>query len=273
MVLQIAAAVYAVSTVIYVVYLVTHGKRLAAAGSYALLTALAVHTTAILARWIAGERFPLTNLHESLSFFAWFSALSCAYLFLRYKMPVLGAFIAPFALFLTLAASTLPSDIAPLAPVLNTHWLKAHIAVAVIGNAFFGLACLFGVMYLIQDKYLKSRKIGGMYFVLPSLETLDELNYRCLTYGFPLLTLGIVSGALWSEHVYGSYWIWKHRQVWSLITWLMYAVLLHGRLTANWRGRKAAAFSVIAFCVLFATSLIIYTLLGEGHGLLKMGQP
>ena len=109
---------------------------------------------------------------------------------------------------------------------------------AFLGNAFFALAFFLGIMYVIQDKYLKSRKLKGLYFILPSLDTLDELNYKCLQYGFPLLTAAIITGAIWSEYATGNYWQWKHRQVWSLITWFLYAALLHGRLTAGWRGKE-----------------------------------
>ena len=101
---------------------------------------------------------------------------------------------------------------------------------------------------------------------MPSLELIDELSYRCLSYGFPLLTLGIISGAIWSQHSLGTYWVWKHRQVWSLITWFLYAALLHGRLTSGWRRRKAAMLSIAAFLTLISTFLIINIVLGGAHG-------
>jgi ABC-type transport system involved in cytochrome c biogenesis permease subunit len=98
---------------------------------------------------------------------------------------------------------------------------------------------------------------------------LDELNYKCLTYGFPLLTLAIITGALWSEYALGSYWMWKPRQIWSLITWFLYAALLHGRLTSGWRGKRAALFSAGAFGVLLGSFLILNLMLGGGHGLVE----
>ena len=188
---------------------------------------------------------------------------------IRYKQRVLGAFVSPFALLLLITASLLPKEIIPLAPVLESYWLPVHVILAFMGNAFFALAFFLGVMYIIQDRYLKSRKLKGLYFILPSLETLDELNYKCLQYGFPLLTIAMITGAIWSEYAVGAYWDWQPRQIWSLITWFLYAALLHGRLTAGWRGRKAAMLSGAAFMVLIGSFLIINFVSGGAHGLLR----
>jgi cytochrome c-type biogenesis protein CcsB len=208
-------------------------------------------------------------LHDSLTLFAWITVAIYTVLYLRYRLSVLGAFVSPFALVLIITASLLPREIVPLAPILTSWWLPVHVILAFFGNAFFALAFVFGIMYIIQEHYLKSRKVGGLYFLLPPLEVLDELNYRCLTYGFPLLTLAIITGALWSEYALGSYWLWKPRQIWSLITWFLYAALLHGRLTSGWRGRKAALFSAGAFGVLLGSFLILNLTLGGGHGLVE----
>ncbi|MBI5233873.1 MAG: cytochrome c biogenesis protein CcsA, partial [Deltaproteobacteria bacterium] len=110
--------------------------------------------------------------------------------------------------------------------------------------------------------------VKGLYFILPSLDVLDELNYKCLTYGFTLLTLAIITGAMWSERAMGSYWLWQPRQIWSLITWFLYAALLHGRLVSGWRGKKAALFSAGAFIVLIGSFFIINFISGGAHGYL-----
>ncbi len=231
-----------------------------------LFAGLCFHTLTLGARWFEGGRLPITNLHESLSFLSWISVLAYAVIVYKYGLKVIGAFVAPFAFVFIVVAFLVPADMEPLRPMLDTYWLSVHIALAVSGNAFFALAFIFGLLYLVQNRHLKTHKLGGLYFALPSLEVIDELNYRCLSYGFPLLTLGIISGALWSQALIGEYWMWKHRQVWSLITWFLYAALLHGRLIRGWRGKKSAVFSVAGFLVLLASTLIIYLLLGEGHG-------
>lgn len=100
---------------------------------------------------------------------------------------------------------------------------------------------------------------------MPSLETLDALNYKCLTIGFPLLTLGIITGSLWASSAWGSYWSWDPKEVWSLITWILYAALLHGRLNSGWRGKKGAIFLIIAFFVVLFTFIGVNTLIPGLH--------
>jgi cytochrome c-type biogenesis protein CcsB len=124
---------------------------------------------------------------------------------------------------------------------------------AFISYAAFTIAFGVAVIYLIQRRFLKTKHLGGLFRMLPPLETLDEISYRCLAVGFPLLTVAIISGAIWSEKALGSYWSWDPKQTWSLITWLIYAALLHGRLTIGWRGKRAALLSIIGFMVLLLT--------------------
>lgn len=255
------------ATIVYSTYLFARRDKLLTAAQWVMITGFAFHTATIAMRWLAAGRTPATSFHESLTFFSWITVALFLALLIKYRQRVLGAFVAPFALLLIITASLLPAEIVPLSPVLESYWLPVHVMLAFLGNAFFAMAFFLGVMYVIQDKYLKSRKLKGLYFVLPSLETLDELNYKCLQYGFPLLTAAIITGAIWSEYAIGSYWEWKHRQVWSLITWFLYAALLHGRLTAGWRGRKAAILSGVAFIALISSFFIINLVLGSAHGL------
>ena len=264
---HITAAVYLLATIVYSTYLFVRRDSLLKAAQWIIIAGFASHTATIALRWIAAGRTPATSFHESLNFFAWVTVALFLLLLVKYKQRVLGAFVAPFALLLVITASLLPAEIVPLSPALESYWLPVHVMLAFLGNAFFALAFFLGIMYIIQDKYLKARKLKGLYFVLPSLETLDELNYKCLQYGFPLLTAAIITGAIWSEYATGNYWQWKHRQVWSLITWFLYAALLHGRLTAGWRGRKAAILSGVAFITLISSFIIINLLLGGAHGL------
>jgi cytochrome c-type biogenesis protein CcsB len=153
----------------------------------------------------------------------------------------------PVVFVLMLSSSMLPSEIKPLSPVLQSYWLGIHTVFAFLGNAAFALAFGIGTMYLVQEHYVKSKRLGDLFDRLPSLQTLDEINYRLITLGFPLLTLAIITGALWAESAWGSYWNWDTREVWSLITWFIYAIILHARLTAGWRGRRAALLSIIGF--------------------------
>ncbi|MBI5598420.1 MAG: c-type cytochrome biogenesis protein CcsB [Deltaproteobacteria bacterium] len=266
---HITATAYLAATLIYTAYLFSHREGLIKGATYALYAGGVAHTVTIISRWVEAGRTPATNLHETLTLFSWIIVVLYAAMLYRYRVAVIGAFVAPLAFLLLITASFLPAEIIPLAPMLESWWLPVHVMLALLGNAFFALASIFAIMYLIQDRYLKSRKIQGLYFILPSVEVLDELSYRCLTYGFPLLTLAIITGAIWSEYALGSYWTWGQRQIWSLITWFLYAALLHGRLTSGWRGKKSAMLSVVAFGVLIGSFLLINVFLGGAHGLLR----
>jgi cytochrome c-type biogenesis protein CcsB len=120
-------------------------------------------------------------------------------------------------------------------------------------------------MYLLQERMLKSKKFSTLYHRLPPLEALDSINYKCLTFGFPLMTMGIISGAVWAESAWGTYWSWDPKETWALITWFLYAALLHGRLTVGWRGRRAAIFAIIGFICLLFTFLGVNLLLSGLH--------
>jgi cytochrome c-type biogenesis protein CcsB len=133
--------------------------------------------------------------------------------------------------------------------------LTVHVGTIFIGNAMFVITFAASIMYLIQERNIKKKTRGSFYRRLPSLETLDSINHHSLMYGFPFLTLGLISGAIYAQYALGSYWRWDPKEVWSLITWLAYAVLLHERLAVGWRGRRAALMSIICFCILIFTFL------------------
>ena len=186
---HITAAAYLVATLVYIAYLVTRNDRVMGFAQWTLISGFTTHTVTILSRWGEAGRTPVTNLHESLTFFSWITVALFMLILVKYGQRVLGAFVTPFAFLLMITASFLPKEIVPLAPVLESYWLPFHVILAFLGNAFFALAFFLGVMYVIQERHLKKKKLTGLYFKLPSLEMLDELNYRCLQYGFPLLTL------------------------------------------------------------------------------------
>jgi cytochrome c-type biogenesis protein CcsB len=223
----------------------------------------AIHTASIICRYIAAGHIPITNAHEATSFFSWCIVLMFFILEFRYRIILLSSFIMPVVFVLMLSASMLPRELKPLSPVLQSYWLGIHTVLAFLGNAAFALAFGIGFMYLVQERHVKSKRLGGLFARLPSLQSLDEINYRLITFGFPLLTLAIITGALWAESAWGNYWNWDAREVWSLITWFIYAIVLHARLAAGWRGRRAALLSIIGFLTILAAFFGI-KLLGKG---------
>jgi len=261
----IVIVLYSAATLLYLWYLLQPGERLGRASCWVLTAGLAAHVLFTFSRYIEAGYTPITNLHESLSFFS----LAVVGVFLalqqRYRAVVLGSFVTPVALVILLASASFSREITPLNPALKSGWLGVHTIVAFAGYAAFAVAFCAGVMYLLQERSLKKKRLGAMYRRLPSLEILDDINYRCLTIGFPLLTIAIVTGAIWAESAWGSYWSWDPKETWSLITWFVYAALLHGRLTTGWRGRRAAVLAIVGFGVLLFTFLGVNLLMSGLH--------
>ena len=253
--------------VAYAVYLFSPRKLISRFASTILLLGFILHTGSFTSRISAVGFPPITNLHDALSFMAWAVIGIYLLVLLRYKARVIGSFIAPLALVLMLSAYSLPKDIAPyVVPYLKTFWLPVHILLVFIGNGCFAIAFCVAIMYLIQERQLKSKKIGKMYRALPSLELLDNIGHRSLLWGFPLLSFGVIFGAVVAQQTRGSFFSWGLSETWTLITWVLYALLLHGRVYSGWRGRRAANFSIIAFIVLIITFFGVNIIIGKGLG-------
>jgi cytochrome c-type biogenesis protein CcsB len=256
---------YLLGTLAYLSHIVFLKEFLARTAATIVSIGFASHCLAILTRYVEAGYTPVTNLHESLSFFAWMIVGVLLIANLKYKVKVLGAFLTSIALILMLIALALPKEILPQAPVLRSFWHPFHVFFAFLGNAIFTLAFGCGVIYLIQEHQLKSKKMGAVARRLPSLKALDDLNYQALTFGFPSLTLAIITGSVWADYAWGRYWGWDPKETWSLITWFLYAAMLHQRLTVGWRGRKAAIMAIAGFFSLLFTFLGVSLLLPGLH--------
>jgi cytochrome c-type biogenesis protein CcsB len=252
---KIILGLYFAASLSYLAYLLKPGTLTGKISHWLAATGFLLHCIFTVVRYREAGYTPITNLHESLSFFS----LAIVGIFIgferRYRCVILGSFVVPVALLFLIASCTFPSAIVPLNPALKSRWLLVHTTLAFFGYAAFTIAFSAGIMYLIQEYFLKHKKLGPLYHKLPSLDTLDDINYHCLTLGFPLLTVAIITGAIWAETAWGSYWSWDPKETWSLITWFVYAALLHGRLTTGWRGRRASILAIIGFCVLLFTFL------------------
>jgi cytochrome c-type biogenesis protein CcsB len=190
---------------------------------------------------------------------------------MRFGLMVLGSFVAPLALVLMIISIAIPGMESTVRPMLKSAWLTVHVGSIFIGDAMFVITFAAAIMYLIQERHIKKKTRGSFYSRLPSLETLDSINHHSLMYGFPFLTLGMISGVIYAQYALGSYWRWDPKEVWSLITWLSYAVLLHERLAVGWRGRRAALMSIVCFCILIFTFLGGSLWLSDYHSFDNMG--
>jgi cytochrome c-type biogenesis protein CcsB len=227
--------------------------------TFVTLAGLLGQSLAVALRWIESYELgighaPLSNLYESLIFFAWTIVFLYLLIEWRTKNRSIGVFATPIA-FLAMAyasySPTISSRIQPLVPALKSNWLIAHVLTCFFGYAAFALAFALSLMYLLKKR---EKPEGGNVFIriIPESSILDDMNYQMVVIGFLLLTLGIITGSVWAHSAWGSYWSWDPKETWSLITWLVYAALLHSRMVRGWRGNKLAYLSIIGFsCVLF----------------------
>jgi cytochrome c-type biogenesis protein CcsB len=260
-----ALLLYVVGTVAYVLLLSVKGAGLSRLATAATIGGFLLHTLALLLEVAAAGRLPPRNPYEALSLFAWVMVFIYLILEFRFKRKIMGAFVLPIVLLATAAAASLPKGVGSSAALAKTG-IWVHVTLVLLGIAALAFTCGVGLMYLLQERQLKSKSLGPMYYQLPSLEFLDGLGHRALLVGFPLLTAGLVMGALQAQAAWGRLLTWDPTLVLSLLTWVMYAGLLQARLTAGWRGRKAALLAVVGFGVLLGAFVGMSVLLGRPHG-------
>ncbi len=268
-VFELALTFYFAATIVGIVELFKGSKATTRMMIGLTVVGFVLHTLNILLRYFIAGHIPITNMHEASSFFSWCIVLLFFYIEYRYKIGLLGSFILPVVFILMLSSSILPREIKPLSPVLQSSWLAVHTSLAFLGDAAFAMAAGIGVMYLIQEHFLKTKHLGGLFQRLPNLQILDEINYKLITIGFPLLTLAIITGALWAESTLGSYWRWDPKEVWSLITWFIYVLVLHVRLRVGWKGKKAAILSIVGFAAVLFTFFGVNLLLKGFHSFVR----
>ena len=251
--------VYFLAFVFYLVMMVM-GRRLPGTlATYTLLGSFAAQTAAIILRWqesyaLGMGRAPFSNLYESLIFFAWTLVLLYLIVEWRTKNKSAGAFVTPL-IFLALAYASfspnISSKIMPLIPALKSNWLITHVITCFLGYAAFALSFGFSLMYLLKGND-SANNTASFLRLIPARGILDELNYQMVVIGFLMLTLGIITGSVWAHSAWGSYWSWDPKETWSLITWLVYAAVIHSRLVRGWKGRKIIILCIVGFaCVLF----------------------
>jgi len=249
---DITTLLFGVASVNYVVALYGKRETIARIGTWVCIAAAVVSTVAIGTRWAESYRMgigriPVTNLYESLVFFAWSVNLFYLLVEWKYKSWTFGAFVMPIAFGTMLFAFTNESSIEPLVPALQSYWLHAHVITCFVGYAAFAVSAGVATMYLMKAKREKRKVTGGVVALFPSTKILDDLVYKTIMWGFPFLTAGIITGAAWANYAWGTYWSWDPKETWSLIVWLVYAAFLHARVTRGWHGRRAAILSIVGF--------------------------
>ena len=259
-ILGIVTLAYLALFLLHLVYFATRKETVLSVVRPILYAVFALHTLGLAARWIESYRLgighaPLSNFYESLIFFAWCIALILIVMKKRLRLSVISM-LATFAALLFMGyASLSPSvdrQIQPLIPALQSNWLHVHVFTCFIAYASFAISFLAALLYLIGTKGIPG-------------ERLEEVNYQAVVVGFPMLTAGILTGAVWAHYAWGSYWSWDPKETWSLITWIVYALFLHARFTAGWKGRRIALLSIAGFVSVIFTYLGVNFILSGLH--------
>jgi len=257
---------YMLSSVSYGAYLFLQKNYLQRYGYFFLVAGFVCHTANHIYGIADTGHIPVGNLHETLSLAAWTVAGVFIIIQFKFNLKILGIFAAPLVTLIMFVVSLLPNEPVQATGIFKNFWLVSHVITVFIGEAAFALAGGLGVLYLIQESAIKTKKHRFFFKRLPSLDLLDATGYTCIVVGFTLLTLGLITGFVYAKLVWGRFWSWDPKEVWSAVTWLFYAILLHERLTVGWRGRRSAMMAIIGFGVLVFTFLGVNLLLEGHHG-------
>ncbi len=264
-ILSVITFVYGFAGVLYMVSLVFKKDFPGKLASLVTMVAITGNITGIILRWIESYKMgfghaPLSNLYESLIFFS--LAIACLYIFIeiRYKNRTISTFSSALV-FLAMAYASLSPGISdhiqPLIPALKSNWLIAHVLTCFLGYAGFAVAFAISILFLIKKTGGQSEE--GMLSHVPDPDMLDELTHQMVMFGFFFLSIGIITGAVWANSAWGRYWGWDPKETWSLITWFIYAILLHARMMRGWRGNRIAMISIIGF------TAVIFTYFGVNY--------
>jgi cytochrome c-type biogenesis protein CcsB len=260
---KIALVAYLAATLLFLAFLLSRRRWLSQWSVGTTLAGFVAQTIALVAETVALGTLPLVNMEQSLVFTGWALVLVFLGVEFRYRLHVLGSFVLPLVCIMLLYAAVSPAgptgggtDVMP--EFLNSAWFGIHAVFSLLGFVAFAVAFVVGVMYLIQNRMLKSKQFNALYDQLPSLDLLDAMNQGTILLGFPLLTLGMLSGAIWASQVQESFWSWTPKQALTLVTWFFYLLILHGRLNFGWRAKRAASLAIVGFAVVGVTFLYVF---------------
>lgn len=243
--LRVTLVLYSLGLAHALLTVITRRARLFRFALGAISLAAVFHLVSLVEEAMDVGHFPVTNFPQSVSFLAF--AITCAFLvaYWRYKFEALSVFTFPLVFVLTFSAAV-STEPRPENPMLRGGvWV--HVLLIFAGYAMLFVTFVAGLMYLLQERELKSKKLRALYHRLPPLEQLDDLAHKTLALGFPIMTLGIISGAFSAAARWGSGWHTDPKIALSFATWLIYLALIFTRWTAGWRGRKAAYFAIAGF--------------------------
>lgn len=247
----IAVAFYGITSALFIFAFVFKNERIIQRVHLLVLASFLSHTAAILARWHAVGNLPVAGDYENALGLVWFIVLFFLYVSFRYpSLKAIGVAVLPFSLLLLGYASTRVPLLAPMAASVRSFWLYIHVLFAWLAFGSYTISFGLGVIYLLKER----NSAKSFYGRFPDLTRLDELMFRYLVFGFVTDAVMIGSGAIWAKSLWGNYWSWDPVETWSLVTWLIYGVAIHLRVTMGWRGRRLAwmlIFAIIGMIISF----------------------
>lgn len=259
--LLITLAFYTVGALHVLLHALARSRLLTSWTVTATLAGFAVHTAALSQRWTEVGHFPVVGLHDGSSFLAWAIVAVFLMTWARTRVEALGLAVYPAAFALVLVANLAPASEADR-PILQSLFLPIHATLAFFGYAALFVACAMGVLYLVQERELKSRSPRAFYYLIPSLERCDTISGRSVAVGFGFLTLAILTGLLWSHSARGRYWTGDAKEWSALMAWIIYVALIVARSRTGWGGRRAALLGIAGFAVVAFTFLSMTVLTG-----------
>lgn len=240
---------YFASMILYFIFIAAKRDSLSRVALILQAAGFVLHTAALICRGIGAGRLPMTNQYEFATSFAWGLTLVSLIFVVRFRFPVLGAFAAPVTFLVIGYAAMQSKEVRDLMPALRSRWLAFHVSTVIVAYGAFGVSFVLALIYLLRDRVAPG---GFLDSHIPRNDKLDIIGYRSVSLGLLFLTFTIVTGAIWAEQAWGSYWSWDPKETWSLVTWIVYAAYLHLRLRRGWRGKAAALFAALGFvCVMF----------------------
>ncbi|SHE48280.1 c-type cytochrome biogenesis protein CcsB [Streptoalloteichus hindustanus] len=224
-------------------------ERLGRMGVALTVLGALLHLASLVLRGLATSRVPWGNMYEYISAVCLAAVVAWLVMVRRHPVRQLGAFVlTPIGIMLFIAAKLLYAEAAPVVPALRSYWIVIHVSAAVIASGAFLVAGVISLLYVVKaSNEANPKRFAGLAARLPESAALDKTAYRVSVFGFPLLTFGIIAGAVWAESAWGRYWGWDPKETVAFISWVIYAAYLHSRATAGWRGTRAAWVNVAGF--------------------------
>ncbi|NLP41642.1 MAG: c-type cytochrome biogenesis protein CcsB [Veillonellaceae bacterium] len=256
---------YFAASCFYIGYLVWLKEKLATVGLLLSIVGVISNTLAIISRTFVSGHLPFANMYEFGMVLVWGIVLIYFAIEYRCKRKALGGFVLPMAFVLAGVFSLFYQEARPLVPALKSNWLLIHVLTAVVAYGALAASCAIAATYFLKLKLEQGGNDGPLAGALPELDTLENMANQLIALALPFLTLLILTGAVWAEYAWGSYWSWDPKETWSLITWLVYAVYLHGRAALGWRGSKAMLWTIIGFITVLFTFIGVNVLLPGLH--------